>query len=58
MDSKTLVQQCIQKCQTSASDMRQAASQTTSSQAKNTLTSAATQLDACVKQCESIITQL
>ncbi len=58
MDSKSLVQQCIQKCQTSASDMRQAASLTANPQAKSTLTSAASQLDTCIKQCESIMSQL
>lgn len=58
MDAKSLVQQCIQKCQSSASDMRQAASQTMNPQAKSILNDTAMNLENSVKQMQSIINQL
>lgn len=58
MDARSIVQQSIQKCQTLASDMRQAASQATNSQAKTILSDTASNLESSVKQMRSIINQL
>lgn len=58
MDAKQLVQQSIQNLQTSASNIRQAANQTTNVQAKNILTQTASQAESSVKQMQQIINQL
>lgn len=58
MDVKTLIQQSIQKCQTSASDIRQAANQTNNTSAKSVLTDSASTLENTAKQMQSILTQL
>ena len=58
MDAKSLVQQSIQSFQTSATNIRQAASQTTNLQAKNILSQTASQVEDSIKQMQSIINQL
>jgi len=58
MDAKQLVQQSIQSLQTSASNIRQAANQTTNIQAKNILTQTASQAENSIKQIQQIINQL
>ncbi|MGE5397155.1 MAG: hypothetical protein ACM3MK_06405 [Chitinophagales bacterium] len=58
MDDRSLIQQVLQKCQTSASDIRQAATQTTNAQAKSVLSSAASSLEGSIRQMQSIISQL
>lgn len=58
MDAKSLIQQSIQSFQTSASNIRQAASQTANVQAKNILTRTASQVEDSIKQMQSIISQI
>jgi len=58
LDAKSLVQQSIQSFQTSATNIRQAASQTTNLQAKNILSQTASQVEDSIKQMQSIINQL
>ncbi|MGI6514929.1 MAG: hypothetical protein ACOX3D_11340 [Syntrophomonadales bacterium] len=58
MDAKQLVQQSIKSLQTSASNIRQAASRTTNVQAKNILTQTASQAEMSIKQMQQIINQL
>lgn len=58
MDAKSIVQQCIQKCQSSASDMRQAASHTTNAQARSVLSDTASQLESSISKIQSIMNQL
>lgn len=58
MDAKQLVQQSMQSLQTAASNIRQAANQTTNIQAKNILTQTASQAEGSVKQMQQIINQL
>ncbi|MGI6549372.1 MAG: hypothetical protein ACOX4Q_04915 [Syntrophomonadales bacterium] len=58
MDAKQLVQQSMQSLQTSASNIRQAANQTTNVQAKNILTQTASEAENSVKRMQQIINQL
>jgi len=57
-DIRNLVEDTIEKCQGSASNMRSAASNTENNAAKNAFEQTAQQLEQCVQKCRTALNQL
>ncbi|HZK25509.1 MAG TPA: DUF1657 domain-containing protein [Oscillospiraceae bacterium] len=57
-DYRNLVENSIEKCQSSAADLRTASSQTANIAAKNSFTQAAAELEQCVQKCKIALKQL
>ncbi|MDW7652110.1 MAG: DUF1657 domain-containing protein [Bacillota bacterium] len=55
---RNLVEDSIQKCQSSAADLRTAASQAQNTAAKNSFEQAAKELEQCVQKCKTALKQL
>ncbi|NLU49101.1 MAG: hypothetical protein GXX09_01630 [Syntrophomonadaceae bacterium] len=58
MDPKQLIQQCIQRCQTSMSEMQQAANMVTNPNAKSNLQQSAQQIQNCINMCQQAMNQI
>lgn len=58
MDPKQLIQQCIQRCQTSMSEMQQAADMIQNQSAKANLQRSAQQIQSCIHMCQEAMNQL
>jgi hypothetical protein len=57
-DVRSLVQDSIEKCQSSAADLRSAASKAQNNAAKNSFEQAAQDLELCVQKCRTALKQL
>ena len=57
-DYRNLVVDSIKKCQSSAADLRAAASQVGNNAAKNSFEQAAHELEQCVQKCQTALNQL
>lgn len=57
-DVRNLVEDSIRKCQSSAADLRTAASQAENIAAKNSFAQAAQELENCVQKCRTALKQL
>lgn len=57
-DVRTLVEDSIKKCQSSAADLRTAASRSENNAAKNSFEQAAKELEECVQKCRTALNQL
>jgi hypothetical protein len=57
-DVRSLVEDSIEKCQSSAADLRSAASQAQNNAAKNSFEQAAKELEQCVQKCRTALNQL
>jgi hypothetical protein len=57
-DVRSLVEDSIQKCQSSAADLRSAASHAQNTAAKNSFEQAAKELEQCVQKCKTALNQL
>lgn len=55
---RDLVESSIKKCQSSAADLRTAASQAENNAAKNSFQQAAAELENCVQKCQTALNQL
>lgn len=58
MNVRQKVQECIQRCQNSAADLRSAAAETENHQAKNVFQQSAQKIEECVKDCQIALNQL
>jgi hypothetical protein len=58
MEVRNLVENSIEKCQSSAADLRAAAGATGNNAAKNSFEQAAQQLEQCVQKCKTALNQL
>jgi predicted DNA-binding protein YlxM (UPF0122 family) len=58
MEPKQLIQQCIQRCQTSMSEMQQAANMVQNPTAKSNLQQSAQQIQNCINTCQQVMNQL
>ncbi|MHB1042562.1 MAG: hypothetical protein ACYC0Q_06965 [Eubacteriales bacterium] len=57
MENKKKLQSCIQHCQTASSDIKSMSAEVTGS-AKQSLDQASQSIDACIKQCQSALSQI
>ncbi|NLP36683.1 MAG: hypothetical protein GX357_03425 [Firmicutes bacterium] len=58
IDYRQLVENSIEKCQSSAADLRVAAGKTANTAAKNSFEQAAKELEACAQKCRMALKQL
>lgn len=57
-DYRQLIENSIEKCQSSAADLRVAAKKTENTAAKNSFAQVAKDLEACVQKCRMALKQL